>query len=332
MIGFIVRRLLAAIPLLLAISIMCFVMIQLPPGDFASRYKDNLIERAGMTETEAEEQAQKLRVDLGLDQPMAVQYFRWIWGIVSRGSFGFSFAYKKDVGELIAERLPRTLLLAIGAHVLATFLGVLIGIYSATHKYTLGDNVATVLAFLGMGVPRFFLALALMYLLIFGLGQQHVGALYSPQYAVAPWTWEKFVDLLKHVWPVLAIAGFAGMARNMRVMRSNLLDVLDAQYVTTARAKGLRSSTVVFRHAVPNALHPVVMYQGMALPYMLTGEMEVAIVLSLPTMAPMFYDSLINQDIYVSASFLLILAAVLVLGNLLADILLVMLDPRIRVK
>jgi len=331
-IGFIVRRLLAAIPLLLAISIMCFVMIQLPPGDFASRYKDNLIERAGMTETEAEEQAQKLRVDLGLDQPMAVQYFRWIWGIVSRGSFGFSFAYKKDVGELIAERLPRTLLLAIGAHVLATFLGVLIGIYSATHKYTLGDNVATVLAFLGMGVPRFFLALALMYLLIFGLGQQHVGALYSPQYAVAPWTWEKFVDLLKHVWPVLAIAGFAGMARNMRVMRSNLLDVLDAQYVTTARAKGLRSSTVVFRHAVPNALHPVVMYQGMALPYMLTGEMEVAIVLSLPTMAPMFYDSLINQDIYVSASFLLILAAVLVLGNLLADILLVMLDPRIRVK
>ena len=332
MIGFIVRRLLAAIPLLLAISIMCFVMIQLPPGDFASRYKDNLIERAGMTETEAEEQAQKLRVDLGLDQPMAVQYFRWIWGIVSRGSFGFSFAYKKDVGELIAERLPRTLLLAIGAHLLATFLGVLIGIYSATHKYTLGDNVATVLAFLGMGVPRFFLALALMYLLIFGLGQQHVGALYSPQYAVAPWTWEKFVDLLRHVWPVLAIAGFAGMARNMRVMRSNLLDVLDAQYVTTARAKGLRSSTVVFRHAVPNALHPVVMYQGMALPYMLTGEMEVAIVLSLPTMAPMFYDSLINQDIYVSASFLLILAAVLVLGNLLADILLVMLDPRIRVK
>lgn len=332
MTAFLVRRLLAAIPLLIAISIMCFVVIQLPPGDFASKYKDNLIERAGMTEPEAERLARELRVQYGLDQPMPVQYVRWVWGIVSRGSFGFSFAYKKDVGELIAERLPRTILLALGAHFLATFFGVMIGIYSATHKYTLGDNLATVAAFLGMGVPRFFLALAVMYFLIFGLGQQHVGALYSPQYAVAEWSWAKFADLLKHVWPVLAIAGFAGMARNMRVMRSNLLDVLDAQYVVTARAKGLAEPAVVLKHAVPNALHPVVMYQGMALPYMLTGEMEVAIVMTLPTMAPMFYQSLINQDIYVSASFLLILAAVLVVGNLLADILLVMLDPRIRVK
>jgi peptide/nickel transport system permease protein len=332
MTAFLVRRLLAAIPLLIAISIMCFVVIQLPPGDFASKYKDNLIERAGMTEPEAERLARELRVQYGLDQPMPVQYLRWVWGIVSRGSFGFSFAYKKDVGELIAERLPRTILLALGAHFLATFFGVMIGIYSATHKYTLGDNLATVAAFLGMGVPRFFLALAVMYFLIFGLGQQHVGALYSPQYAVAEWSWAKFADLLKHVWPVLAIAGFAGMARNMRVMRSNLLDVLDAQYVVTARAKGLAEPAVVLKHAVPNALHPVVMYQGMALPYMLTGEMEVAIVMTLPTMAPMFYQSLINQDIYVSASFLLILAAVLVVGNLLADILLVMLDPRIRVK
>jgi len=332
MTGFLLRRLAASVPLLLAISIVCFVVIQLPPGDFASKYKDNLIERAGMTESEADRLAGELRVQYGLDKPMPVQYLNWVWGIVSRGHFGFSFAYKKDVGELIAERLPRTMLLALGAHFVATFFGVLIGIYSATHKYTLGDNLATVVAFLGMGVPRFFLALIVMYWLVFGAGQQHVGSLLSPAYAVAPWTWSKFADLLKHVWPVLAIAGFAGMARNMRVMRSNLLDVLDAQYVVTARSKGLRESTVVLRHAVPNALHPLLMYQGMALPYMLTGEMEVAIVMTLPTMAPMFYDSLINQDIYVSASFLLIFACVLVLGNLLADILLVTLDPRIRVK
>lgn len=328
---FILRRVLVSIPLLFAISIVCFVVIQLPPGDFASKYKDDLIERAGMGEAEAVRLADELRAQYGLNRPMIVQYASWIWGIASEGNFGFSFAYKKDVGELIAERLPRTILLAMAAHFVATFFGVMIGIYSATHKYTLGDNVATVVAFIGMAVPRFFLALLVMYCLIFGFGQTHVGSMYSPEYAVAAWSWGKFVDLLKHVWPVVAIAGFAGMARNMRVMRSNLLDVLDAQYVTTARAKGLRESTVVLKHAVPNALHPLLMYQGMALPYMLTGEMEVAIVLSLPTMAPMFYRSLLNQDIYVSASFLLILASLLVIGNLLADILLVMLDPRISV-
>ncbi len=332
MMKFILRRTLTAIPLLLAISVICFVVIQLPPGDFASNYKSNLMERAGMNEAEAERLAQELRVQYGLDKPMIAQYGQWLWGIVRHGNFGFSFAYKKDVGELIQERLPRTLLLALGAHILATFFGIAIGIYSATHKYTLGDNLATVLAFIGMGVPRFFLALLVMYVLVFVCGQQHVGALTSPQHAVAPWSWAKFIDLLKHVWPVLAIAGFAGMARNMRVMRSNLLDVLDAQYVTTARAKGLTESSVILKHAVPNALHPVIMYQGMALPYMLMGEMEVAIVMTLPTMAPMFYQSLINQDIYVSASFLLILASVLVLGNLVADVLLVALDPRIRVK
>jgi len=332
MMKFILRRILTAIPLLLAISVICFVVIQLPPGDFASNYKSNLMERAGMSEAEAERLAQELRVQYGLDKPLVAQYGHWLWGIVRHGNFGFSFAYKKDVGELIEERLPRTIWLALGAHILATFFGIGIGVYSATHKYTLGDNVATVLAFIGMGVPRFFLALLVMYVLVFVCGQQHVGALTSPQYAVAPWSWAKFVDLLKHVWPVLAIAGFAGMARNMRVMRSNLLDVLDAQYVTTARAKGLTESSVIMKHAVPNALHPVIMYQGMALPYMLMGEMEVAIVMTLPTMAPMFYQSLINQDIYVSASFLLILASVLVLGNLIADVLLVALDPRIRVK
>ena len=330
--GFILRRLLAAIPLLLAISITCFAVIQLPPGDFASKHKDDLIERAGMSEVEAQRIADELRADYGLDKPLPIQYCRWIWGIVRHGSFGFSFAYKRDVGELIAERLPRMILLAFGAHLLATILGVLIGVYSATHKYTLGDNLATMAAFIGMGVPRFFLALLVMYWMVFGLGVEHVGALYSPQYAVAPWSWAKVLDVLRHVWPVLAIAGFAGMARNMRVMRSNLMDVLDAQYVTTARAKGLRESTVVFKHAVPNALHPLLMYQGMALPYMLQGEMEVALVLTIPTMGPMFYDSLIKQDIFVSASFLLILAMVPVIGNLLADILLVMLDPRIRVK
>jgi len=329
-ISYLFRRLLTAVPLLLAISVVCFLVIQLPPGDFASKYKEDLINRGGMSEHEAQMQADKLRAQYGLDKPIPVQYFNWLKGIVTKGSFGYSFAYKKDVGELILERLPRTILIALGAHAISTLIGLSIGIYSATRQYSLGDNLATLVAFIGMGVPRFFLALIIMYWLIFGLGQTHVGAFFSPEYSVAPWSWAKLWDLAKHIWPVLFIAGFAGTARNMRVMRGNLLDVLGAQYVTTARSKGLREGTVVLKHAVPNALHPIIMYQGMVLPYMLQGEMEAAIVLSLPTMGPMFYDSLISQDIYVAGSFLLILSVVLVVGNLLADILLAVLDPRIR--
>jgi peptide/nickel transport system permease protein len=179
-------------------------------------------------------------------------------------------------------------------------------------------------------LPRFWVALALIYVLVFGFGQEHVSSLYSPQYSVAPWSLGKFLDLLKHVWPVIFIAGLGGVARNMRVMRGNLLDELNSQYVTTARAKGLAEGRVMYRHAVPNALHPIIMYQGTVLPYMLQGELQVAIVLSIPTLAPMFYDSLVNQDIYISASFLLIYGILLVLGNLVADVCLALLDPRIR--
>jgi peptide/nickel transport system permease protein len=307
-----------------------FVIIQLPPGDFASRYKQNLIEQGGLSEHEAQIMADKLRARYGLDKPLPVQYLSWVGGIVTKGSFGFSFAYKKDVGELIKERLPRTFYLAIITHIIATFFGLLIGIYSATRQYSIGDNIATFIAFIGMAVPRFFLALIIMYWLIFKMGQTHVGSFFSPEYLLAPWSFAKCFDLIKHVWPVILIAGLGGLARNMRVMRANLLDVLNSQYVTTARSKGLLERNVVNKHAVPNALHPIVMFQGMVLPYMIQGEMEAAIVLSLPTMGPMFYDSLINQDIYVSGSFLLMLSVLLVAGNLVADVMLGFLDPRVR--
>ncbi|MCD6291155.1 MAG: ABC transporter permease, partial [Anaerolineae bacterium] len=178
--------------------------------------------------------------------------------------------------------------------------------------------------------PRFWIALVIIYVLVFTFGQKHVSSLYSPQYAVAPWSWGKLVDYLKHVWPVIVIAGLGGVARNMRVMRGNLLDVLNAQYVTTARSKGLTERKVIYKHAVPNALHPIIMYQGMVLPYMIQGELEAAIVLSLPTMSPLFYDSLVNQDIYITGSLLLMYSVLLVAGNLLADIALGILDPRIR--
>jgi peptide/nickel transport system permease protein len=285
-----------------------------------------------MSPRDAEIAANEYRAMYGLDRPLYEQYFYWIKGIVTEGKFGYSFAYKQDVGTLIAERLPRTLFLALAAHLISTILGIAIGIYSATHKYSLGDYLSTVFAFIGTAAPRFFLAILIVYILVIELKSSEVNRFVSPQFAFAPMSLEKFWDILKHTWPVIAIAGFGGIARNMRVMRGNLLDVLNMQYVTTARSKGLREDVVINKHATPNALHPIIMYQGTVLPYMLQGEMEAAIVLNMPSLAPMFYSSLVNQDIYVSGGFLLIYSVLLIIGNLLADILLSLVDPRIRLS
>lgn len=332
MLAYIARRLLATIPLLIGISIVSFIIIQLPPGDFATSYENSLMTQGNMSREDAEAAANQYRAIYGLDKPIWEQYFIWIKGIVTEGKFGYSFAYKKDVGELIAERLPRTLLLALSAHAVSTLFGLLIGIYSATHKYSLGDNMATILAFVGTAVPRFFLALVLVYLMVIEWNYPYIGRYTSPQYAFAPMSADKLLDIMKYAWPVILIAGVGGIARNMRVMRGNLLDNLNAQYVTTARSKGLRENTVIYKHAVPNALHPIIMYQGTVLPYMIQGELEAAIVLNMPTLAPMFYSSLAIQDIYVSGGFLMIYAILLVAGNLIADIVLALVDPRIRLS
>lgn len=330
MVNYLLRRVLFSFLVLLGISLVSFIIIQLPPGDFAEVYRTRLINQGGMPAGEAEKAAARLRTRYGLDKPLPVQYFNWIKGIVTEGSFGYSFAYNKDVGELIAERFPRTLLVAVLAHATSTLVGLAVGIYVAPRQYSVADNVSAFLAFILASLPRFWIALVIIYLLVFTFGQQHVSSFFAPQYALAPWSWAKLVDFIKHIWPVILIAGLGGVARNMRVMRGNLLDVLNAQYVTTARAKGLTEGAVMRKHAVPNALHPIVMYQGTVLPYMLQGELEAAIVLSMPTLGPMFYDSLVNQDIYISGSFLLMYSFLLVVGNLLADVFLTILDPRIR--
>jgi peptide/nickel transport system permease protein len=319
-----------AVVVLLGISLVAFIVIQLPPGDFAQAYKQRLINQAGMTPTEAEAAAAMYRARYGLDKPIPIQYLSWIKGIVTEGSFGYSMAYGRDVGELIAERLPRTILLALLAHATSSLVGIVVGIFIAPRQYSLSDNLAALFAFVFTSVPRFWLALVIIYLLVFTFGQQHVSSFFSPQYALAPWSWPKLVDFIKHIWPVVLIAGLGGVARNMRVMRGNLLDVLNAQYVTTARSKGLTEAKVMYKHAVPNALHPIVMYQGTVLPYMVGGELEAAIVMSIPTVGPLYYDSLINQDIYITGSILLMYGVMLVAGNLLADVFLAVLDPRIR--
>ena len=192
------------------------------------------------------------------------------------------------------------------------------------------DTLLGAISFLGMTIPRFLLALIIIYVLAFKLNVQELGSFFSTRYGGAPWSWDKFVDLVKHVWPVIFIATFGGLAYNMRVMRANLLDVLNSQYVETARAKGLPEGAVIMKHAVPNALHPLVAYQGVVLPYMLTGEIEVAIVFGLATVGPAIVGSMGVGDVYVTATFMLVLATTLIIGNIIADLLLVALDPRVR--
>jgi peptide/nickel transport system permease protein len=330
MLNYIVRRLVVAFFMLIGVAFVSFVVIQLPPGDFASSYKAFLLTQAGMTEENAERLANNVRKQYGLDQPVPVQFVTWVKGMVTEGKFGYSFAYRRDVGELIAERMPKTIFLALLCHAISTVVGIGLGVFVAPRKYGWFDNLSGIVAFVFTSVPRFAIALVIMYVIVFVFKGSSITGFFSPQYTLEPWSLAKVLDMFKNIWPVLVIAGLGGVARNMRVMRGNLLDVLNAQYVTTARSKGLKEGEVLSKHAVPNALHPIVAYQGTVLPYMMQGELEAAIVLNLPTLGPLFYNSLVGQDIYIAGCCLLIYGVLIVVGNLISDLLLAVLDPRIR--
>lgn len=330
MVNYFIRRIFIAFILLIFISATSFFIIQLPPGDFATSYRSFLVQTAQMTQDKADEMTELYRQQNGLDKPIYLQYFYWIKGIVTEGKFGYSFAYRKDAGEIILDRLPKTLMLALCAHAISSLIGIFAGIYVAPRQYGWADNILAFIAFIFTSVPRFFVALVIMYLLVHVFKADDVSSFFSVKYAVAPWSWAKFVDLLKHIWPIILIAGLGGIARNMRVMRANLLDVLNAQYVTTARSKGLTERRVMNRHAVPNALHPIIGYQGTVLPYLIEGELESAIVFGIPSLGPILVTALRSQDIYLSGGALLMTAALIIFGNLLADVFLAILDPRIR--
>ncbi|MCD7059041.1 ABC transporter permease [Pelagibacterium xiamenense] len=330
MFRFLAARILGAIPLLLLLSVVTFAIIQAPPGDYGDYIRSMLMNQGGATAEQAEAQAEAYREANGLNDPLIVQYFRWITGIVTRFDFGHSLYYNKPVGDVVAERLPATIILALTCHILASIFGITLGIVAATRQYSWVDTLLGFFSFLGMTIPRFLLAIIILYILVFRLNVSEVGMFFSARYGGAPWSWDKFVNLVQHVWPVVLIATFGGLAYNMRVMRANLLDVLNAQYVETARAKGLPEGTVIMRHAVPNALHPLVAYQGVVMPYMLTGEIEVAIVFGLATVGPAIVGSMGVGDVFVTATFMLVLATTLIIGNIIADILLALLDPRIR--
>lgn len=332
MLRFLTTRVLAAIPLLLVLSIVTFAIIKAQPGDYADYLKSMLMSQGHVSDVDAQVQADAYRAAHGLNAPLPLQYVNWLVGIVTRFDFGQSLYYNKPVGDVVAERLPRTLLLALTCHILASGIGITLGIIAATRQYSWVDTLFGVISFLGMTIPRFLLAIIIIYLLAFKLNVQEIGSFFSAKYGGAPWSWDKFVDLVKHVWPVIFIATFGGLAYNMRVMRANLLDVLNAQYVETARAKGLTQSAVILKHAVPNALHPLIAYQGVVLPYMLTGEVEVAIVFGLATVGPAIVGSLGVGDVWVTATFMLVLATTLIVGNILSDLMLAVLDPRVRLS
>jgi peptide/nickel transport system permease protein len=338
MLGFLGVRLMQSVPVLIVMSFITFMIIQAPPGDYADFIRSNMIVQGGASPEVATAAAEAYRETHGLNDPLILQYFYWIWGIVTEGDFGQSYAYNKPVSEILAQRLPPTIAIALTCHLLATVIGIGFGILAATRQYTWVDTVLSFVSFMGMTVPRFLLALIILYILVFKLNVQEIGSFYSSRYGGQPY-WEGFLDfnwgklwnLIQHVWPVILVATFGGLAYNMRVMRANLLDTLNAQYIETARAKGLGEGAVIMRHAVPNALHPLVAYQGVVLPYMLTGEIEVAIVFGLATIGPAIVGSMAIGDVYVTATLLLVLGATLIIGNIIADLLLAVLDPRIRV-
>ena len=329
--GFMVQRVLAMIPLLLGISIVSFGLILAVPGDYADAWVSTTAAQTGQSRADLQPQAEMLRERLGLNEPAYVQYWIWIKNIVLSWDFGQSFVHSRPVLDLVGLRFWRTLVLAIITLVVGQLIGILLGIYAAKNQYKLGDNIATLFAFTGIMVPKFIVSLIILYFLAFVWHSPYIGSFYSPQFILQDhFSFAKAWNWFLHVWPVLFISIWAGQAYTLRVMRGNLLDVMNMQYIETAKAKGLSSNRTLWRHAVPNALHPIIMNMGGRFDYMIKGEIEIAIVLGLPTIGPLILSSVADRDMYVMSAIFLIVAVAIVLGNLVADFLLALLDPRVR--
>ena len=313
------------IPSLIIISFITFIVIQLPPGDFVTSVQSQVASSGGGMDAATVE---ALRVRYGLDQPKVVQYWRWIKGFPT-GDFGYSLEWSAPVWDVIANRMGWTLLLSGLALVFMWVVSIPIGVYSATHQYSFGDNVFSFLGFLGLSIPDFLLSLIWLVVGTLVLGIPSYG-LFSPEMADAPWGLAKFVDLLKHLWAPVVIMGVIGTAELIRIMRGSLLDVLNQQYVTTARAKGLQEKKVIKKYAVRMAINPLISVLGMQIPKMISSSIIVGLVLSIPTVGPIFLRALTTQDMYLAGVILLFMAVMLLVSNLLADLVLAWIDPRIR--
>ena len=325
MIKFIIHRVVLMIPTLMIVSIISFVIIQAPPGDYVTAYVAQL-EATG--EIIDQERIAALRVRYGVNQPIYVQYFKWLRNII-HGDLGTSMEWGQPVSTLIMERLPWSMLISFVAFVIVYTVGIPIGMLSATHQYSIGDYIFTFLGFIGLAIPNFLFALALLWLFFVHTGNVAMG-LFSPQFLVAPWSLAKFVDLLKHLWIPGIIVGTAGTAGLIRVMRASLLDELQKPYVMVARAKGLAERKMLYKYPFRIAINPIISTIGWTLPSLIEGEVLTSIVLSIPTLAPILLNALMSQDMYLAGSIVFILTLLTLIGTLISDILLAWVDPRIR--
>ncbi|HDJ29785.1 MAG TPA: ABC transporter permease [Candidatus Acetothermia bacterium] len=327
MISYIIRRTLYMIPLLIIISLISFAILQLMPGDYLTRSRLN----PDITQETFDEMAHRY----GLDKPFIVQWWIWFTRIIRYGDFGTSFETRQPVffTLFMGGRLFWTLIISASTMLLTWLVSIPLGIYSATHQYKVSDHTLTFFGFLGLSIPNFFFALVVLWLLVavFHVGPDlGVGGLFSNKYIEAPWSWNKFLNLLWHLWPVWLVVGTSGMAGLMRYMRGSLLDTLRLPYVQTARAKGLSERVVIYKHAVRNAINPLITMLGMSLPNLLSGTLVTAIIFNLPTVERAYWQSLNAQDQYVTMGGLVFFSFLLLVGNLLADIMLAWVDPRIR--
>jgi len=325
MLGFIIRRILLMIPTLLVVTLISFIIIEAPPGDYLDAYVEKLTsqqQNVNPAEIEA------LRVRYGLGQPWHVRYLRWLRAILE-GDLGRSLEWNQPVAKLIADRLPWTMVISLASFLLVYLISIPIGLYTATNQYSWGDYLFTLIGFIGLAIPNFLFALIILWLYFVATGNVAVG-LFSDEYQMAPWSFAKFIDLLKHVWLPAIVVGTAGTAGLIRVVRANLLDELRKSYVMVARSKGLVESKVLYKYPLRTAMNPVASTIGWTLPQLVNGELLTSLVLGLPTVAPLFVGALMSQDMFLAGSIVLILSSLTLIGTLVSDIVLAWLDPRIR--
>ena len=326
MFDYIIRRTLQIIPLIIIISVLSFAIIELPPGDFVTM---RIIELEQTGTRVDDDEIARLTEQYGLDKTLVERYALWTWNIISRGHLGRSFQWEQPVTQVIGERIALTMTISLLTLVFIWVVSIPIGIYAATHQYSLGDYVFTFFGFIGISVPGFLLALVVMYLAFTQLGVSVTG-LFSPEFADAPWSFAKLMDMLPRLWVPIVVIGLTGTASLIRVMRSMMLDELRKQYVVTARAKGVAERTLLFKYPVRIAINPLISTIGWLLPFIVSGEALVSIVLNLPTTGPVLLRALLFQDMYLAGSLVMILSVLTVVGTLMSDLLLAWVDPRIR--